>query len=78
MGFFIYFGDCLTQYLQMGRYYFEWLTGFYRTFTLVYITMSDLPSDHGKGIVAREEWAAGDVCDGLFTGVNQIGVDFLW
>ena len=40
--------------------------------------MSDLPSDHGKGIVAKEKWGAGDVGDGLFPRVNQIGVDFLW
>ena len=40
--------------------------------------MSDLPSDHGKGIVAREEWTTGDVGDSLFPRVYQIGVNFLW
>ena len=76
--YFIFIGDSLTQYLQMGRYYFKWFTGFYRTVTLVSITMSDIPSDHGKEIVAREEWAAGDVGNGLFPCVNKIGVDFPW
>ena len=35
------------------------------------------PSDHGEGLVGAEEGASFEQSDGLFAGVDQIGVDLV-